>query len=75
MSCGYDGGEGYSDLKASLHAKVEAGKTITAYYDNADFDPAPHYKKLEYAVRLATHSFTKHMNMFYKDIHSFLTTA
>jgi len=38
-SCSWDGGTAFSNLKASLHAPIEAGQTITAYYDTLDFDP------------------------------------
>ena len=48
-TCSWDGGEEYSDLKASLHARIEAGKKITAYYDTADFDPN-YQRGLEYMV-------------------------
>lgn len=53
-TCGYDGGVAYSEFKATLHAPVEAGKTITAYYDTADFDPN-YQRGLEYEVCFPSH--------------------
>lgn len=40
-TCNYDGGAEYADnaLNASLHATIEAGQTITAWWDAVDFDP------------------------------------
>ena len=51
VSCSWDGGSEYEALNASLHAPIEAGKIITAYYDTNDFDPK-YEKTNQYSVSL-----------------------